>query len=352
MLARKIQVFFALLLLCLVTPRTSFAFFGDKALIKDSFLGVELKSYPSAASEIIIRIDGGEAVKVINRLERPEKLYGFHNHWYFVRYKGLEGWVFGAFIDTDDKRAEDSYVDVPSFLDRTNAMYEEKERENYEGATSLALEIVRDIEDNFKKDDIKKSRRLLEFISSSLLIEGELYMYMGEFKSAEKAFQYLVDNYPEAELELESTTAAEVVNSFLFFINRYSKEFFFDDPTSCLKEVEDALKARDIEGVSQLALPGIFEVWVAHTDWVVRTGDMGLCDQSWLKESWADKWEIILVDKKIGDDGEIVGYCIETGPWKMDYYGIPVDQVDFCIDIFPGSGYALSYLILHTSPSP
>lgn len=352
MLDRKIQVFFALLLLCFVSPQISLAFFGDKALIKDTFFEVELKSYPSTAAESIIKIGGGEAVKVINRLERPEELYGFYDHWYFVRYRGLEGWVFGAFIDTDDEKAEDSYVDVPSFLNRTNMMYEEKERKNFEGAASLASEIVGDIEDNFIKDEVKGSKRLTELILTSLLIEGELYMYMGEFKKAEKIFQYLVENYPEAELELESTNAAEIVKPFIYFIDRYSQTFFFDDPSSCLKGLEDALKARDIEGVSRLALPGIFEVWVAHTDWVLRLGEIELADQSWLNESWADKWEIILVDPKRGDDGETVGYCVETGPWGIDYYGIPVDQVDFCIDMFPGSGYAFSYLILYTSPSP
>ena len=352
MCGRKNHIFFALLLLCLAAPNISLAFFGDKALVKDSYFEVELKFYPSPSSEVLVKMDGGEAVKVINRLENPENLYGSYDHWYFVRYKGLQGWVFGAFIDTTDKRAEGAYIDVPSFLDRTNAMYEEKESEDYEDALSLASGIVRDIEGNFTKEDIKGSRRLTEFISSSLLVEGELYLYLGERESAEVAFRYLLDNYPEAELELESTTAADVVKSFLFFINRYSEGLFFDDASSCLEEVEDALKAKNLKKVSRLVLPGIFEVWVANTDWIVRTGDVELCDQQWLKESWGDKWEIILVDEKKGDDGETTGYCIETGPWGMDYYGITVDQVDFCIDLFPGSGYVLSYLILHTSPNP
>ena len=64
MLDRKIQFFFALLLLCLIAPQISLAFFGDKALIKDAFLEVELKSYPSTAAENIIKIGGGEAVKL------------------------------------------------------------------------------------------------------------------------------------------------------------------------------------------------------------------------------------------------------------------------------------------------
>ena len=102
--------------------------------------------------------------------------------------------------------------------------------------------------------------------------------------------------------------------------------------------------------VSKLAVPGIFEIWVANTDWMMRLGEKNLKDLSLLGGHWDDDWDVIGVDPKTGDKGETVGYCIKTGPWQIDYSGRPVEYIDFCIDMLPGGDTVFGYLVLYTRP--
>jgi hypothetical protein len=336
------------LFVILVVPSVSLPFVGEKALVTRD--GVDLKLYPGIGVANIISIETGEAVEIINRLESPESAYGFKDHWYYVRYRGLEGWIFGAFLSFADPGADDIYLDVPSLTDRTNLLFEKKDSGELGEAVSLANEIIFDIESNFTPPQIKKSRRLSELVLTSLYIKGESLIYLGEFEESRETFEYLIGTYPEAELELDPITASEIVRPFLSFIEHYSNARVFENPYTALNALKGALNDRDLDEVSRLALPGIFELWVAHTDWVSRLGDGALAEQGWLMESWDGSWEILNVFEKKDENGEILGFCIETGPWEINYYGRVVDRVDFCIDQLAGSGYVFSYLIVYTTP--
>jgi hypothetical protein len=117
-----------------------------------------------------------------------------------------------------------------------------------------------------------------------------------------------------------------------------------------MKKIKAALEKRDLSLVSKLAVPGIFEVWVAHTDWVIRLGAQDLDRQVWLTGSWDTSWKVKKVSTRIGEAGNIVGYCIVTEPWNLNYYEIQVNRIDFCVDRLPDGTYAFSYLTLYTRP--
>ena len=117
-----------------------------------------------------------------------------------------------------------------------------------------------------------------------------------------------------------------------------------------MKKVRAALEKRDLSLVSNLAVPGIFEVWVAHTDWVLSLGDREVDRQEWLSGSWDTSWEIKEVSSRIDEVGNLIGYCIVTEPWNLNYFEIRVNRVDFCVDRLPDGTYAFSYLTLYTDP--
>ena len=112
-----------------------------------------------------------------------------------------------------------------------------------------------------------------------------------------------------------------------------------------------ALEKKDLQALSDMAIPGIFEIWMAYTDWVVKLGDASLIDQAWLTESFENGWQIIEVDTLTDRTGSVSGYCVVTGPWEINYFDRGVNRADFCIDRMPGTEkYAFTYLILHSPP--
>jgi hypothetical protein len=157
--------------------------------------------------------------------------------------------------------------------------------------------------------------------------------------------------YPDAMLEVDFITARELTEPYMVFIDNYGSAALFDNPKQPMEELRKALVKRDISRVSELAVPGVFEMWVAYTDWVVKLGIKQLKDEPWISQSWDTAWKIEGVTDRTDDSGKIIGYCITSKPWKIDYYEIPVNRVDFCIDRLPDGTYAFSYLILYTVPT-
>lgn len=316
---------------------------------------VRLFSRPTTHAGVIITIDGTEetreSVYIINRLEEPETIDGVTDHWYFIRYRGLEGWIFGSYLFFHDKEARTLLVEVPSYFDRINAVYEDINEESFKDAARTAEEVVSDIEVNFSRQQIDNSPLLMELILTALVARGEALVYLEKYDDARDVFNYLREVYPEARMELEAVTVDELVVPYLSYIE-YEKEIrLFDTPEECREAVISALKEKDIQTLSDMAIPGIFEIWVAYTDWVVKLGGETLQDQPWLIDSFDDDWQIIEVDTHTGRAGAVSGYCIVTGLWEIDYFGRSVNRVDFCIDRMPGTEkYAFSYLILYSPP--
>ncbi|MBN1571923.1 MAG: hypothetical protein JW984_01865 [Deltaproteobacteria bacterium] len=332
-------------------PLTSSALAGiEYARIKEH--GAKLKSRPSLKTDTIVVIKKGEVVLVKNRLENPEEVSGVKDRWYFVQYKGLSGWIFGASLDMDDPEAKESYVNIESFFERINNIYEMKEAGDLKGAVQLADEILNDVKLGFGMEEIQKSSRLKEIILSTIVVKGECLVFLKRFDEAKEAYRYLLKNYPGAMFEHESIPISEVVKPYLVYMKRFPEAVTFSDPKTGLDRLKTALEKKDLTTVSKLAVPGIFEIWVANTDWMMRLGEKNLKDVSLLGGHWDDNWEVIGVDLKTGDDGEVIGYCIKTGPWQIDYSGRPIENIDFCIDKLPGGDTVFGYIVLYTRPIP
>ncbi len=328
----------------------SSAAFGEIEYARIVESGAELKSRPGLKTDTIVAVKRGEVVLVKNRLENPEVVSGVSDRWYFVRYKGLSGWIFGASLDMKDPEAKDSYVEVESFFERTNKIYEMKEAGDLKGAIQLADKILSDVKTGFEMNEIQKSNRLKEIILLASVVKGECLVFLKRFDEAEETYKYLLKNYPGAMFEHESIPASEVVKPYLIYMRRFPKAVTFSNPEVGLERLKTALEKKDLKTVSGLAVPGIFEIWVANTDWMMRLGDLNLKDLSLLGGHWDDNWEVVGVDAKTGKNGEVIGYCIKTGPWQIDYSGRPVESIDFCIDKLPGGDIVFGYLILYTRP--
>lgn len=309
-----------------------------------------LKSRPGPKADTILIIESDEVVLIKNRLEEPDKVSGVSDRWYFVQYKGLSGWIFGTSLDMNGSNLKKSYIENKLYFERINEMYEEKEAGNLKKAVVLANEIVSDVELNFSMDEILSSKRLNEIVLDSLTIKGECLVFLKKFEDAKETYDYLLKNYSNARLEQDPISASEIIGPYLVYMKHFSKAIVFPNAEKGLERLKEGLDKKDLLAISDLAIAGIFEVWVANTDWVIKLGEMKLINISWLSEHWADDWKVISIDPKIGADDKIVGYCIKTGPWNINYSGRPVESIDFCIDTLPGGSVVFGYLVLYTEP--
>ena len=332
---------------------SAWGFEAEYALI----IGEEVHLFlrPAIHAGAIITIDGNdeirEAVCILNRLEEPETIDGVTDHWYFIRYRGIEGWIFGSYLLLDEIGAKDSLVEVTSYFDRINTVYGNLEEELFKDAARTAEEIVFDIESNFSRQQIDNSPLLLELILTSLIARGEALVYLEKYDDAEEVFDFLSEVYPDARMELEAVTVDELVVPYLSYIEHEGDIRLFETPEDCREALIIALEQKDIQALSDMAIPGIFEIWMAHTDWVVKLGGESLVGQTWLTDSFGDAWQIIEVDTLTDRADDVSGYCVVTGPWEIDYFGRQVNRADFCIDRMPGTGkYAFTYLILYSPP--
>ncbi len=320
-----------------------------KAVVKTG--GFDLKTRPDIDSDTIISVKGGQAVLIVVCLKETDVVSGLPGRWCLVRYRGVDGWMINTCLDTEDPAAEKTYRDVPALDEETDALYRAKESHDLEETARLGSLIVSQVEENFSEREIRQSKRLSSTVLSCVSDRIEALVFLHRFEEARRAYDYLMKTYPDATLESDSITARELTEPYMVFIDNYGSAALFDNPKEPMEELRKALGKRDISRVSKLAVPGVFEVWVAYTDWVVKLGEKKLDDESWLSQSWETNWKIEGVTDRRDDRGKIIGHCVVTKPWKIDYYDIPVTRVDFCIDRLPDGTYAFSYLILYTIPT-
>ncbi|MBN2225456.1 MAG: hypothetical protein JW765_12325 [Deltaproteobacteria bacterium] len=336
------------LLLLAVFPSAVGAEANVKAVIGAD--GVQLKERPDFNAKKIIGISEGEAVLVVLCLKDPETALGIKGHWCLVRYRGIEGWVFDTVLDTKDPKAETSYSDVPSLSGEIGKLERLRESRKLEDMENLSALIIDQIEHNFSREDIGGSARLSGDLLASFSGRIEALVYLQRFDEAHKAYSYVMETYPDIKPEVDFITARELLQPYMVFMECYRSAPLFSDPIEPMKKVRAALEKRDLSLVSKLAVPGVFEVWVAHTDWVVRLGDREVDRQEWLSGSWDTSWEIKEVSPRIDEVGNLIGYCIVTEPWDLNYFEIRVNRVDFCVDRLPDGTYAFSYMTLYTEP--
>jgi hypothetical protein len=348
----RYRVFTFLLLIwvgCLFSPLSLFSADGRKAVLTGD--GLDLKERPEADSETIVTPGAGEAVLIILCLKDTDTVRGTAGHWCLVRYRGVEGWLLDTALNVKDPRAETSYRDVPSLseeIDRLNKLRESGKLAETEGQCRLIIELI---EQNFSPQAITESKRLSGALLNTFMDRIEALVYLHRFDEARAAYAYLMKEYPGIRLEDDFATAKELLDPYMAFMDSYPSAPLFSASDEPMKKIKAALEKRDLSAVSKLAVPGIFEIWVAHTDWVVRLGGRELERQEWLTGSWASPWEIREVSTKVNEAGDIVGYCIVTEPWSLNYHEVQVNRVDFCIDRLPDGNYTFSYLTLYTRPS-
>ncbi len=333
---------------CLFSPFSLFGADIGKAVLKEG--GSDLKERPDDISDTIVSLGTGEAVLIVLCLKDTDTVTGINGHWCLIRYRGVEGWVFDAALDTKDPRAQTSYKDVPSISEEIGRLEQLRESHQLEDMERLSALIIDQIEQNFSLKEIKKSAWLSSTLLGSFSNRIEALVYLHRFKDARKAYAYLMSSYPDIRLEADFTTAQELLKPYMVLMECYSSAPLFGNPSEPMKKVRAALEKRDLSLVSKLAVPGIFEVWVAHTDWVIRLGDREVNRQEWLSGSWDTPWEIREVSTRSDEVGNVIGYCIVTEPWNLNYYEIQVNRVDFCVDRLPDGAYAFSYMTLYTEP--
>jgi len=320
---------------------------GKAVLIGD---GTELKERPDANSETVVAPGAGEAVLIVLRLKDTDTVQGTEGHWCLVRYRGIEGWIFDTMLDTKDPRAEASYRDEPSLADEIAELDKLRESHNLEDMERLSSLITGQIERNFSREEINRSKRLSGELLGSFSGRIEALVYLHRFEEARDVYAYVIKTYPTIRLETDFTTAQELLKPYMVFSERYSSAPLFSNPGQPMKKLRAAVEKRNLSLVSKLAVPGVFEVWVAHTDWVVSLSDRELNRQEWLSASWDTPWEIREVSTRIDEVGNLIGYCIVTEPWDLNYFEIRVNRIDFCVDRLPDGTYAFSYLTLYTDP--
>lgn len=340
-------------LLCVLL---GWAFFGPSALGADGRKAVltgdwsDLRERPDINSETIVAPGAGEAVLIILCLEDSDTVGGVTGLWCLVRYRGVEGWVFDAALNTADPRAETSYRDVPSFSEKIERLDQLRSSGDLAQTERECAVIIEGIESNFSRRQIRASGRISGALLGAFSDRIETLVYLHRFDEARAAYAYLVKTYPDIRLEDDSTTAHDQLEPYMVFMDYYESAPLFTNPGEPMKKLRAALEQRDLSAVSNLAVPGIFEVWVAHTDWVIRLGDQALDRQVWMTGSWATSWKITGVSTRIDEAGNLVGYCIETEPWSLNYFEIQVNRVDFCVDRLPDGTFAFSYMTLYTRP--
>jgi hypothetical protein len=336
------------LLLLALLPSAAGAEANVKAVIGTD--KVQLKERPGFDSEKVIGISKGEAVLVVLCLKDTDTALEVKGHWCLVRYRGIEGWLFDTVLDTKDPRAETSYRDVPSLSEEIGKLDQLRESHKLEDMERLSALIIGQIEQNFSREEINGSARLSGDLLASFSGRIEALVYLHRFDEAHKAYSYVMETYPDIKPEADFGTAREFLQPYIVFMECYSSAPLFSNPGEPMKKVRAALEKRDLSLLSKLAVPGIFEVWVAHTDWVVRLGDREVDRQEWLSGSWDTSWEIKEVSARIDEVGNLIGYCVVTEPWDLNYFEIRVNRVDFCVDRLPDGTYAFSYMTLYTEP--
>lgn len=71
---------------------------------------LRLREQPTTTSPALITLWKGYVVEVIKRSQSEETIGDMTDHWYYINYKGLRGWVYGFYLTMYDSKqgAEDA----------------------------------------------------------------------------------------------------------------------------------------------------------------------------------------------------------------------------------------------------
>ena len=61
---------------------------------------VNFRRYANLTSQILGQLNNGDRVEVVQKGDKKEKIGQWNNYWYKIKtQQGIEGWVFGQFIN-------------------------------------------------------------------------------------------------------------------------------------------------------------------------------------------------------------------------------------------------------------
>jgi hypothetical protein len=67
---------------------------------------LRLREFPTNSSRVIRYLKGGFVLEIISKTGTLETLEGEENYWYQITFDGLNGWVFGAYLDLFDSKEQ------------------------------------------------------------------------------------------------------------------------------------------------------------------------------------------------------------------------------------------------------
>ena len=65
---------------------------------------LRLRESPTTSSPALITLWKGYVVQVVKRSQNEETIGDMTDHWYYINYKGLRGWVYGFYLTKYDSK--------------------------------------------------------------------------------------------------------------------------------------------------------------------------------------------------------------------------------------------------------
>ena len=96
-------LFIAIIILCAFDC----AFAGESATITAAS-GLSMREKPARNAKLIVKLQQGTKVEVIDRNGPAEQIEGRRSNWCKITFRGHTGWVFGGFIQESPSRQEPS----------------------------------------------------------------------------------------------------------------------------------------------------------------------------------------------------------------------------------------------------
>lgn len=60
---------------------------------------LRLREKPTTDSNAVTTLWRGNILEILSKTNESEKVEGEEDYWYQINYEGLNGWVFGAYLD-------------------------------------------------------------------------------------------------------------------------------------------------------------------------------------------------------------------------------------------------------------
>lgn len=67
---------------------------------------LRLRNKPSVESQALTTLWRGYVLEIISRKQQKEVVDELFDYWYQIRYDGLQGWVFGAYLELYDTQTQ------------------------------------------------------------------------------------------------------------------------------------------------------------------------------------------------------------------------------------------------------